>query len=55
MSCCKLSHDNEKQVCTAFPNFRDEIVSAIKKILVSNNDRKNMGKNGLNYVKKAFN
>ena len=37
------------------PNNRNEIVSVIKKLLSSNNDRKNMGKNGMNYIKKTFN
>ena len=37
------------------PKNIDEIVSVIKKLLSSNHDRKHMGNNGLNYIKKAFN
>ena len=37
------------------PSDIHEIVSVIKKLLSSDNDRKNMGKNGMNYIKKAFN
>ena len=37
------------------PNNRNEIVSVIKKLLSSNNDRRNMGNNGMNYIKKTFN